>query len=108
MTCEFECPSPVLVADGNVAGHLYRIAQEALHNVVKHSQATEVRVRLARDGGHLVLSIADNGNGLAKGTEPGLGLGVMEHRARLIGGQLTVASRRGRGVTITCRWSEPR
>lgn len=107
MTCEFECPLPVTVHDFNVAGHLYRIAQEALHNVVKHSAASRVRVHLAREGKVLVLQIADNGKGLTKGSDPGLGLGVMEHRARVIGGQLTVATRRGRGVTITCRWTEP-
>lgn len=107
MACEFECPAPVVVTDFHVAGHLYRIAQEALHNVVKHSGATRVRVRLAREGRLLVLEIADNGNGLSKGSPPGLGLGVMEHRARVIGGQLSVASRRGRGVTISCRWTEP-
>lgn len=107
MACEFASPVPVSVTDFHVAGHLYRIAQEALHNVVKHSQATEARVSLAREGRVVVLEIADNGKGLEKGAHAGLGLGVMEHRARVIGGRLTVASRRGRGVTITCRWSEP-
>ena len=66
MECEFECPAPVAVSDFHVAGHLYRIAQEALHNVVKHSGATQVRVRLAREGNEGRLEIADNGKGLEK------------------------------------------
>ncbi len=107
MECEFECSGSVLVSDFHVAGHLYRIAQEALHNVVKHSGATQVRVRLSRDGNEGRLEVVDNGKGLKKGATPGLGLGVMEHRARVIGGHLTVTSRRGRGVTIACRWTEP-
>jgi signal transduction histidine kinase len=106
MACDFECPTPVAVHDSVAAGHLYRIAQEALHNVVKHSGATRVRVRLTREEKMLVLEVADNGSGLPKAHVPGIGLGVMEHRARVIGGKLTVASRRGRGVTITCSWPQ--
>jgi signal transduction histidine kinase len=87
-----------------VAGHLYRIAQEAANNAVKHARARHIVIRLGQTAGTLVLEIKDDGAGLPKGhaTNGGLGLGVMQHRASVIGAQLTVASRRGEGVTIRC------
>jgi signal transduction histidine kinase len=105
--CEFECPEPVLLADAFVAGHLYRIAQEAVNNAVKHARAKTVKIRLAQADGVLLLEIADDGAGLPKGRSAtrggGLGLGVMQHRASAIGAELTVSSKRGEGVTIRCR-----
>jgi signal transduction histidine kinase len=99
--CEFDCPRPVTVSDPFVAGHLYRIAQEALNNVVKHARAGEAIVRLKQIDGALLLEITDNGVGLAR-KRSGLGLGVMQHRAKAIGGEFTVKSRRGAGVTVRC------
>ena len=105
--CVFECREPVAVADPVVAGHLYRIAQEAANNAIKHARAKTVKIRLARTAEALVLEIADDGAGLAKGRSAtrggGLGLGVMHHRASVIGAELTVVSRSGEGVTIRCR-----
>ncbi|HWZ94207.1 MAG TPA: response regulator [Opitutaceae bacterium] len=107
--CEFECREPVLLADTFVTGHLYRIAQEAVNNAVKHARAKTVQIRLAKAGGALLLEIADDGTGLPKGKSRsstsggGLGLGVMQHRASAIGAELTVTSKRGEGVTICCR-----
>lgn len=103
--CVFECNQPVTVSDPFVAGHLYRIAQEALNNAVKHSKARRVVVRLAPAAGQLVLEISDDGAGLPKpgNKNPGLGLGVLQHRASVIGAELIIDSKRGSGVTITCR-----
>lgn len=98
--CEFECPEPVVVADTIVAGHLYRIAQEAVNNAAKHAGAKYVTIRLESSNGSLLLEVSDNGRGLAKGRS-GVGLGVMQHRARLIGGDLHVTSRKG--VRVSCR-----
>lgn len=99
--CAFDCPRPVTVPDPFVAGHLYRIAQEALNNVVKHAHAGEAVVQLKQSNGGLLLEITDDGVGLAR-KRAGLGLGVMQHRAKVIGGELTVTSRRGEGVTVRC------
>jgi signal transduction histidine kinase len=106
--CQLDCPAPVAVTDPFVAGHLYRIAQEAVNNAVKHARARQITVRLARTREALVLEVADDGAGLPKTpargpTRGGLGLGVMQHRARVIGADLTIASRRGEGVIVTCR-----
>ncbi len=104
--CEFQCHEPVLLADAFVAGHLYRIAQEAVNNTVKHARAQTVKIRLARIDRSLLLEIIDDGVGLPKGRSStgggGLGLGVMQHRASAIGAELTVTSKPGEGVTIRC------
>lgn len=104
--CVLNCPEPVPVDKPAVAGHLYRIAQEAVNNAVKHARARQVTITLQQTGDHLRLEIADNGAGFPKSAaagRTGLGLGVMQHRAREIGGELTVSSKRGEGVTIVCR-----
>jgi signal transduction histidine kinase len=100
--CEFECAKPVPINDPFVSGHLYRIAQEAVNNAAKHAGATQVTIRLARGNGFLLLEVTDNGRGLAK-KRGGLGIGVMQHRARVINADLQIASKKGEGVKITCR-----
>jgi signal transduction histidine kinase len=103
--CRFECPNPVLVFDPRIAGHIYRIAQEAVNNAVKHAGARNVVIRLTQTAEQLQLEIADDGAGMAKARDdsrPGVGLGVMQHRASVIGAELSILSKRGQGVTIRC------
>jgi len=101
LRCRLEAPPGIELTNPAAAGHLYRIAQEALNNAMKHSQASEVVLRLAREKAGIRLEIADNGKGLAKtARKGGLGLEVMKHRAALMGGVLRVTSRPGRGVTV--------
>ena len=84
--------------------HLYRLAQEALHNVVKHAGADRVRVRLEalEREGVLVLELTDDGVGFDTArAHPGhLGLRTMEERARAIGGRLEIQSAPGAGTTV--------
>ena len=86
-----------------VALCLYRITQEALHNVAKHSGAGRTTVMLSSRGHEVFLTIADDGVGFdpvsvrQKGT---LGLASMRERARLVRGQLTVSSKPGYGTKI--------
>jgi len=103
--CRLVCPRPVTVKDPGVAGHLFRIAQEAVNNAIKHARATHVTIRLAQSPTELLLEIVDDGTGLAKprgAKSDGIGLGVMKHRASAIGAELTVTSKRNSGVTIRC------
>ena len=100
--CRLDCPDPVILKDRSMAGHLYRIAQEGVNNVIKHSEANEVAIRLSQSGGVVELQISDNGKGLPTSKAGGLGMEVMKHRAAMIGGELTVVSKRGHGVTVTC------
>jgi signal transduction histidine kinase len=79
-------PVPV---DETAAIHVYRVLQEALSNVARHSQATEARVRLGFEPGTLTLDVEDHGTGLPAGRTPhGLGLVAMRERAELLGGTL--------------------
>jgi PAS domain S-box-containing protein len=102
--CRFVCPKPVRLKDSATAGHLYRIAQEAVGNALKHAHATEIVVSLDSGGRTVTLSVSDDGKGLPKTTKHrgGIGLQVMRHRADTIGAELTVDSKRGRGVTVIC------
>lgn len=87
---------------------LYRIAQEALQNIAKHAHATEARVELtAGDGGRLILRIIDDGTGFEPEQEREgtgrvtYGLSGMRERADLIGGELSIDSRPGKGTTVS-------
>lgn len=85
---------------------LYRIAQEALQNVLKHAGATSVMVRLATDPDGVRLLVADDGRGFAEKPSPGdgsrrsYGMGSIRERAELIGAQLTLESHPGKGTTL--------
>lgn len=102
--CRFVCPATVRVRDSETAVHLYRIAQEAIGNAMKHAEATEIVVTLQERNGVVVLRITDDGKGLPKtgADDHGVGLQVMKHRAATIGAELTVESKRNKGVTVTC------
>jgi len=90
----------------DVALCLYRVAQEALQNVVRHSGASQVTVRLAGEDGVLVLTIEDDGRGFDAGApieHAALGLTSMRERVRLAGGTLAVESRKGGGTRVEAR-----
>jgi signal transduction histidine kinase len=84
---------------------LYRIAQEAVNNAVRHAQASQVLIRLDDCQGQLLLEIQDNGSGFDPGREhPGhLGLQSMAERAARIGGMLEVLSQPGQGTRVQMR-----
>ncbi|MFM7749643.1 MAG: sensor histidine kinase, partial [Opitutaceae bacterium] len=110
LRCTFDCARPVVVHDPFTAGHLYRIAQEAVNNAVKHARARHVIIRLEETGGRLQLTVKDDGNGLPSGRvtrAEGIGLRVMRHRANVIGAQLAIDSRRGEGVAVRCSLPSP-
>jgi signal transduction histidine kinase len=84
-----------------VAHTAYRIAQEALRNIVKHAGVQSAELSLATTGTALVLRIRDHGKGLGAGAKAkGLGLSSMVERAQLARGSLTITSREGEGTTI--------
>jgi PAS domain S-box-containing protein len=89
--------------DAEAALCLYRIAQEALHNVVKHAHATKAEVRLHRTGDSAEITIADNGRGFdlqVRKSSVGLGLTSIAERARLAGGDLTVVTVLNEGTRV--------
>lgn len=82
--------------------HLYRLAQEALHNAVKHAQATRVQVRLWDEDGYVFLEVADDGVGFDPAAVPPghLGLQTMTNRMEGLGGAVEIRSAPGQGTTI--------
>jgi signal transduction histidine kinase len=81
--------------------HLFRIVQEALTNVARHSGATRIDIQLERTGDRIHLTLKDNGHGFKKGSPPGgLGLVGMHARARSIGGELTIQSQDGVAIEL--------
>jgi signal transduction histidine kinase len=110
---EVEAPEDLIDFDPITEEQLYRIGQEALHNVMKHAGAGRVRIRLvppppttAPGGpGELVLEISDDGCGFDPAVRrPGhMGLQTMSQRARGIGGRLELESTPGRGTTVRVR-----
>lgn len=86
--------------------NLYRIAQEALNNIVKHSQATVVNVHLNSSANRVELTIHDNGRGFDPGDilSTSLGLGIMRERAQEVGAQLTIQTISGQGTQVRVVW----
>jgi signal transduction histidine kinase/ligand-binding sensor domain-containing protein len=90
--------------------NFYRIVQESLNNIMKHSGATEAEVRVTRNGKRIILSIRDNGLGFnpaarpSKGGKSGFGLTGMEERAHLLGGDFRVRSTPGQGTVMTAEF----
>ncbi|MEP6989177.1 MAG: ATP-binding protein, partial [Chloroflexota bacterium] len=82
---------------------LYRVAREALHNVVKHANATRVTLRMRYDGDRLQLDVIDNGVGFETNQDfPGhLGLHSMRERVMQLGGQISIQSSVGNGTQLT-------
>ncbi len=83
---------------------IFRVVQEALHNVEHHAGATQANVDIIFNRENLVVSIADNGRGMSSlgpPTETGLGLRGMDERTKLLKGSLIIESKPGRGTTIT-------
>lgn len=102
LAISIEAPEERLPLTGEQEEHLYRLAQEALHNVVKHARATGAQVELGKGLNGVRLSVRDDGAGFDQ-TEPRpghLGLETMQDRARRIGGKLTIESAPGTGTTI--------
>ena len=89
----------------DVSLSLFRIVEEALSNVARHSGASEAQVALIDTGGEIVLRVSDSGRGFANATDPTTGLGLVSMRERLqaVGGMLTIASRPGAGTTVEAR-----
>jgi PAS domain S-box-containing protein len=86
---------------------LYRIAQEALHNVVKHAHARRVEIKMGVEDGHLVLQVCDDGDGFDTSQVPAghMGLSTMGQRAAALGGEYRVRSKPGEGTAVSVRLS---
>ncbi len=106
LACVLDCTHPRPVFDNWIAVQLYRIAQEAVTNAMRHSGGQHIRISLNEEQGETILRIEDDGTGLPPnaGQAEGMGLRIMRQRARLIGGRLDVRPRPERGTQVVCRF----
>ena len=102
--CRFECPNPVLLPDATASTHLFRVAQEAVTNAIRHARAGRIDITLAREDGRLMLFVDDDGPGLPDpvDTNKSSGMRIMSYRARMIGGSLSVRRSPVGGVRVEC------
>jgi PAS domain S-box-containing protein len=106
ISCSFDCDEPVLIHDADMATHLYRIAQEAVNNAIKHGEASQIRLSLSSAAGRGTLRIEDNGSGISEipRNNPGMGMQIMNYRAKMIGGSLQVQEAASRGTAVICQF----
>ena len=103
VTCWCQIRGPVLVDDHRVATDLFRIAQEAVSNAIKHGKAETIRLHLARIKGRLVLTVGSNGRTFpVRPRSGGLGLKTMNYRATRIGAALTLRPGPRGGAIVRC------
>ena len=106
LAIECSCSGVPDELDGTIALGCLRVIQEALHNAVKHSRATDVQVELIGTADFVSLTVSDNGVGFdpgSSGAGPGLGLISMRERMHLLGGDFMISSSPGQGTRITAR-----
>jgi signal transduction histidine kinase len=99
--CDRQVPEDVHVA-------MYRVAQEALNNVVKHAQATKATLSLTGDSDGIIVVVRDDGKGFNPqvAEEGRLGLEIMRERVRSIGATINIDSQHGQGTTIEVVWKD--
>lgn len=109
--CSLEVCNRPADLDKGMTIHLYRIAQEAINNAVKHSGAERILIEFEAEDSRFDLKISDDGKGLRNrgpngsdrpASEGGMGLHIMDYRARAIGGKLEISPAAGRGTSIRC------
>ncbi len=104
VSCRFTCRKPIEVDDPNVATHLFRVAQEAINNAIKHAKCKRISISLRASNSRLNLGIRDDGHGRIPMGESrcGIGLHVMQFRATAVGGSLVVQRGPKGGTEVLC------
>jgi signal transduction histidine kinase len=102
--CRFECHEDVPLTDPKVAAQLFRIAQEATLNAIRHGQAQHINICLDAVDGEIALTITDDGQGLPESATngPGMGLRLMAYRADMIGATFKIEPLPRNGTRVTC------
>jgi signal transduction histidine kinase len=109
LDCAFECEAPPEIDDSEAATHLYRIAQEAVNNAIRHGKPRQIVICLARRKDRVELSIEDDGGGLPDDWQKrrGLGTRIMAHRAAMIGGVFSIEPNPTGGTFVKCSMRAP-
>ncbi len=103
VACRCDVVRPVMVSEQSAATDLFRIAQEAINNAIKHGRAKSVQIDLAQNNGNIVLTVTNDGRPFPRrfGTT-GAGLKIMQYRARRIGATLEFRAGARGGTSVTC------
>lgn len=109
IACHFSYNEKVFINDNSTALHLYRIAQEAVHNAVKHGKPDNIYIKLDFEGDKIVLTVKDDGVGFPDelGDNRGMGLRIMEYRANMIDGKVNIGRNREKGTIVSCSAPNP-
>ncbi|MFA6562003.1 MAG: CHASE3 domain-containing protein [Verrucomicrobiia bacterium] len=103
LACHFNCPEAVAIPDRTAATHLFRIAQEATQNAMRHAKASNITISLQADENTIALTVSDDGCGLPEHRQrKGMGLEIMDYRARAVGATLAVRRGEERGTVMSC------
>ena len=108
--CSFLCDEPTLVRENVRAVHLFRIAQEAVNNALRHGRARAIIIALEASHGELVLRISDDGTGLDPARREGgggMGLNIMRYRSDAVGGTLEIYPNVPTGTVVACTMAYP-
>jgi signal transduction histidine kinase len=102
--CTFRCDQPVLLNDQTIASQLFRIAQEAVSNAIRHGKARHVVIQLKEHRRKIVVSVSDDGLGFPKAIpqSKGMGLRIMQSRAGMIGATLALDNIPTGGARVSC------
>jgi hypothetical protein len=108
--CHFRCDRGLATASRAEALHLYRIAQEAVSNALRHAKPTRIAIDLSSANGRRRLTIVDDGIGIgsssgSNGSPGGMGLHIMRYRARMIDAIFDIRPAPDRGTIVSCEWS---
>jgi signal transduction histidine kinase len=104
VTCQFLCEEQILIHDTVAGNNLYRIAQEAINNALKHGHCKVISIGLGAVDEEVTLTVKDDGVGFPDGREysSGMGLHIMNYRAKMIGASLDIRRGAGGGTIVIC------
>jgi signal transduction histidine kinase len=104
VNCRFDCESPPAINDATTATHLYRIAQEAVNNAIRHGKPKQIIISLSNQKKRAELTIEDDGAGLPEDWQKSRGIGtrIMAHRATMIGGTFSIEPNPTGGTFVKC------
>jgi signal transduction histidine kinase len=104
VSCRFSCEEQILILDTVAGNNLYRIAQEAINNALKHGHCKTISIGLGAVDDEVILTVKDDGVGFPEGMEQstGMGLHIMNYRAKMIGASLDIRRGVGGGTIVIC------
>src|SRR3984885_2460382 len=104
VSCQFSCEEQILIHDTVAGNNLYRIAQEAINNALKHGHCKNISIGLGAVDEEVILTVKDDGIGFPVSKEfgSGMGLHIMNYRAKMIGASLDIRRGAGGGTIVIC------